>query len=66
MRFFKGLLTWELWIRKAGECFKGYLMCYSSRNMKDSGAECDLNWGCLTQEVSEEKNINMWSRDYIL
>lgn len=31
------------------------------RNMKDNGAECGLlNFGGLTQEVSEEKNINMW------
>ena len=30
-------------------------------NMKDNGAECGLlNCGGLTQEVSEEKNINVW------
>ena len=34
-------------------------MRHASRNMKDSGADSDLNcWG-LAQEVSEEKNVNI-------
>ena len=34
-----------------------------SRNLKNSGAECDLNYRDLAQEVSEEKNFSMWPRD---
>ena len=29
-----------------------------------NGAEGDLNCGGLAQEVSEEKNVSMWPRDY--
>ena len=41
------------------EYFKWGLMGHSSRNMKDIGAESDLNCGVLAQEVSEEKNVSM-------
>lgn len=32
-------------------------------SMEDSGAEGDLDHGCLAQEVSENNNISMWHRD---
>ena len=50
-------------IRKAVECFKGFLTGHNSRSMGDSGAEDDLNCEELTQEVSEENNVSMWPRD---
>ena len=28
-----------------------------------SDAECDLDCGCLDQEVTDEKNVSMWPRD---
>jgi hypothetical protein len=31
--------------------------------MEDIGAEGDLNCGDLAQEISEEQNFSMWSRD---
>lgn len=37
---------------------------HTSRNMKDSGPEDDLNCDGLAQEVSEEKNVSLWPRDY--
>ena len=57
--------TWilGLWIWKAVECFKWGLMDHPSRNMEDFGAETDLNCVDLVQEVSAEKNVNMWPRD---
>ena len=55
-------LTKGLWIRRAVECFKLYLIGHSSRSMEDSGPEGDLNSGCLTQEVSERKNFSMMLR----
>ena len=41
------------------KCFKQGLMCRPSRNMKDSDAEGNLNYGGLNQEDSEEKNVTM-------
>lgn len=35
-------------------CFKCLLMGNPLRNIEDSGAKCDLNCGCLDQEISEE------------
>jgi hypothetical protein len=32
--------------------------------MEDHGAKDDLNCGGLAQEVSEEKNVSLWPRDY--
>lgn len=37
------------------ECLKSYLMGYTSRSMKNSGAESDLNFEGLVQEASVEK-----------
>lgn len=31
--------------------------------MEDIGADSDLNFGVLSREVLEEKNISMWPRD---
>ena len=45
------------------ECAKQGLMGNSSRNMKDIGAEGDLNCGTLTQVVGEKKNFSLLSRD---
>lgn len=56
---------WDFGLEKQlNEHFKWGLMDQSSRKMKDSGADRDLNCGGLAQEVSEEKNFNMWPRDY--
>ena len=38
-------------------------MGHPSRNMKDIGAEGNLNSGSLAQEVSKEKSFSMWSKD---
>ena len=38
-------------------------MSHPSKNMEASGAEGDLNYGGLAQEVSEETNVNMWVRN---
>ena len=57
MFLFEGIWTLGLWIRKAVECFKCCLMGHTSRNMEDSVAEGDLNYGALDQEVSEKR---MW------
>lgn len=42
---FERIQTLRLWNREAVECFKCYLMGYTSRCMEDSGAECDLSCG---------------------
>ena len=39
-------------------------MNYPSRNMEDTGAEGDLNFGNMIQEVLEENTISMWPIDY--
>jgi hypothetical protein len=55
---------WILELCKAEECFKWGLMSHPSRNMEDSGIECHLNYvDLLAQEVSVEKNINIWPRE---
>jgi hypothetical protein len=41
-----------MWIWEAGESFMWELM-------EDSGAEDDLNWADLVQEVSVEKSVSM-------
>ena len=38
-------------------------MGHTSRSMKDSGAESDLNCRGPVQETSEEKNIIIWPKD---
>ena len=45
------------------ECFKWDLMVQSGRNMKDIGAESDLNCGGLLAQKVSEKNFSMWPRD---
>jgi hypothetical protein len=54
----------ELWVRIAVGCFMWGLMDLNSRSMGDSGAESNVDSDDPTQEVSEEKNINQWPRDY--
>jgi hypothetical protein len=40
-----------------------FLVGHLNGNMEDGGAESDLNSeGLLSQEVSEETNLSMWSR----
>ena len=39
-------------------------MGYPCRNMEDFVTESDLNCADMAQEVSVEKNFNMWPRDY--
>ena len=36
----------------------------TSRSVENSGAEADLNYGGLAQEVSEEKFSMWWLRDH--
>jgi hypothetical protein len=60
MLLFGRMWNLGLWIWKAVECFKWGLMGHPSRNMEDFVSESDLNCG----EVSEEKNFNMWTRDW--
>jgi hypothetical protein len=48
---------WILGLWKAVGCFKWGLMGYASRNIKDIGAEGDLNCADLVQEVSVEKKF---------
>ena len=56
---FKGILTLGTCIRKAIECFKGCLMSQAIRSLGDSGAACDLNYGCMAEVVLEEINASM-------
>jgi hypothetical protein len=42
------------------DCFKWSLIGYSRRNIKDFVAESNWNCGILAQEISVEKNFNMW------
>ena len=51
MFLFEGMWTWGHWIRKAVECFQCGLISHPSRNMEVNGAEGDLNFGRLAQEV---------------
>lgn len=46
MLFLKGIWTLKVWITKADECFKCYLMGHHSKNMEESGVECEMNCGC--------------------
>ena len=68
MLLFEGIWILGLWVRKAVEKFKCCLMGQTSRNMENSGAECDLNCGCLDAEILEEDNVSMWPgvQSYIL
>ena len=51
--------TLRLGIKKLVASFKWDLVGHhSSRTMEDSGAEGDLDYAGLDQEVSEEKNTN--------
>lgn len=59
MFLFEEIQTLRLWIRKAVKHIKFCLMSHTGRSMADSGTEYELNCGCLSQEVSEEKNVNM-------
>jgi hypothetical protein len=45
------------------ECFKWGLMGCHSRNVVNFVAVSDLNCADLAQEVSEERNFNMWPTD---
>jgi hypothetical protein len=64
MFLFGRMYIWGLWIWKALECFKWGLMGYPRRNMEDNGAGNGLNCANLAQEVSVEKNLRMWPRDW--
>ena len=65
MLLFGGMWTLGLWIRNTLE----YLLLslklglMARRNIEHSGADSDLKYGGLTQEVSS-KNDSKWSRDY--
>ena len=47
----------RLWISKTGECFKNHLLGCLSRSLEDSGTKSNVDYDCLVQEISEEKNI---------
>ena len=55
---------WIWGLGKAAECFKQGLTGHPNRKMEFSGAEGDLNFGDLAQEVSQEKNFSMLPRDH--
>ena len=57
-----GALDLDLW--EAVECFTWGLMGHPSRNMKDIGAEGDLNCVALALEVSEERKFSMLPGDH--
>ena len=61
MFLFEEIQTLGLWIRKLVDRFKCCLMGHPNRNREDSDTECDLNYGCLDQELPVE-NMNMWPR----
>lgn len=64
MLLFGGMWTLELWITKAIEHFRWGLLSHSGRNKEDSGTKGDFNCGGLAQGVSEDRNFNLWPRDY--
>ena len=65
MLSFGGIQTLVLWVRKAIECFKYFLMGHTSRNMEDNGVENNLNcWG-LAQKYSKE-NFSMLLESILL
>ena len=45
------------------EYFQWGLMGSPNRTVEDIGAEGDLNCGVQALDVSEEKNLSVWSRD---
>jgi hypothetical protein len=49
--------VYRLWICKTGECFKRPSLGCFSRSVEDSGAKNNVDYDCLVQEFSEEKNI---------
>lgn len=51
------------WIRKAVECFKWGLLGHTSRTIEERGAEVDLNYVSLDQDISEVKDFSMLSRN---
>jgi hypothetical protein len=53
MLLFGGMWILGLW--KMMECFKWGLVYHTSRNMKDSGAEGDLNWGCCLKRFQRRR-----------
>lgn len=55
---------WGLWTKKAVECCKWGLMGHSSRNMEDSRAESNLDYGGSAQEISEGIEINKCPEDH--
>jgi hypothetical protein len=48
---------YRLWISKTGECFKSPLLGCLSRRVEDSGAKSNVDYDCLVEEISEEKNV---------
>lgn len=50
-------------IRKAVECFKWGLFGHTSRTIEERGAESDLNYVGLDQDISEVKDFSMLSRN---
>ena len=65
MFLFGGFLTLDCgpFISKAVECSKHCLTGHNSRTMKDNGDDIGLN--CGDHEVSETKNVSMWTRDWL-
>ena len=64
MLSFEGMWILELWINKAGECFKRGLIDQNSRDMESSSAESELNSKNLAQDISKERKFIMLLRDW--
>ena len=53
MLLFVTMLTLGVWVRKAVECFKHFLMGHNTGSMEDNGVDNDLVYVELAQEISE-------------
>ena len=56
--------TLGLLVRKAVKYFLWGLMGFTRSSIKDSDAENNVDYDSPAQEVSEEKNVSLWPRDY--
>lgn len=50
-------------VRKAVECFMCCLIVHTNKSMGYMGTDCNF-MNCGDQEVSEEKNVIMWPRNW--
>jgi hypothetical protein len=57
---------WDFAFGKQWNALSEGLMGHPSRNMEGIGLESDLKCADLAQEISVEKNFNMWTRDWFV